>query len=89
VSKVKPKRLFVGHRTKLTIHVSRHGKAVKGVRVRIKGPKLNVRTRPSNRRGVIKRVVKMKKKGIVSFSPIASQRCNTKRVRVTKPPHHR
>jgi hypothetical protein len=84
VSKVTPKRLVVGHKTKLTIHLTKHGKAVKGVRARIKGPKMHVRTKPSNRKGVIKRLVKMKKKGIVIVSPIASKRCNTKRVRVTK-----
>ena len=84
VSKITPKRLVVGHKTKLTIHLTRHGKAVKGVRARIKGPKMHVRTKPSNRKGVIKRLVKRKKKGIVIVSPIASKRCNTKRVRVTK-----
>jgi uncharacterized repeat protein (TIGR01451 family) len=89
VSKVTPKRLFVGRRTKLTIHLTKNGKPVKGVRVRIKGPKIKVRTKPSNRKGVIKRLVKMKKKGMVSFSPIASKRCNTKRIRVTKSSLHR
>ena len=89
VSKVTPKRLFVGRKTKLMIHLTKHGKAVKGVRVRIKGPKIKVRTKRSNRKGVIKRLVKMKKKGIVIFSPIASKRCNTKRVLVTKSSLHR
>jgi uncharacterized repeat protein (TIGR01451 family) len=89
VSKVTPKRLVVGHKTKLTIHLTKHGKAVKGVRARIKGPKMHVRTKPSNRKGVIKRLVKIRKKGIVIVSPIASKRCNTKRVRVTKSSRHR
>jgi uncharacterized repeat protein (TIGR01451 family) len=89
VSKVTPKRLVVGRKTKLTIHLTKHGKAVKGVRARIKGPKMRVRTKPSNRKGVIKRLVKMKKKGIVIVSPIARKRCNTKRVRVTKSSRHR
>jgi uncharacterized repeat protein (TIGR01451 family) len=89
VSKVTPKRLVVGHKTKLTIHLTQHGKAVKGVRARIKGPKMHVRTKPSNRKGVIKRLVKMKKKGIVIVSPIAGKRCNTKRVRVTRSSLHR
>ena len=61
----------------------RHGKAVKGVRVRIKGPKLDVRTKPSTAKGVIKRVVTIRKAGVVLFTPIASRRCNTKRVGVT------
>jgi uncharacterized repeat protein (TIGR01451 family) len=83
VSKVTPKQLFVGRKTKLTIHVSKHGQAVKGVHVRIKGPKINMRTKASNSRGVITARIKMKKAGILIFSPIASKRCNTKRVGVT------
>jgi uncharacterized repeat protein (TIGR01451 family) len=83
VSKVTPHQLFVGRKTKLTIHVTRHGKAVKGIHVHITGPKLNVRTKASNSKGVITRTVKMKKAGILVFSPIASKRCNTQRVGVT------
>jgi uncharacterized repeat protein (TIGR01451 family) len=83
VSKVTPKQLFVGRKTTLTIHVTRHGKAVKGIRVTIKGPKLNIRTKASNSKGVIKKTVKLKKAGVLVFSPIASKRCNTKRVGVT------
>jgi uncharacterized repeat protein (TIGR01451 family) len=83
VSKVTPNQLFVGRKTKLTIHVTKHGKAVKGVHVRIQGPKVDVRTKASNARGVITRTLKMKKAGILVFSPIASKRCNTKRVGVT------
>jgi uncharacterized repeat protein (TIGR01451 family) len=83
VSKVTPKQLFVGRRTKLTIHVTQHGKAVRGVHVRIKGPKIDVRTAASNSKGVVTRTVKMKKAGILIFSPVASKRCNTKRVGVT------
>lgn len=89
VSKVAPKRLFVGRRAKLTIHLTKRGKAVKGVRVRIKGPKIDVRTKASNRKGVIKRSVKVKKKGIVRVSAIAAKRCNTKRIHVTRPSSHR
>jgi uncharacterized repeat protein (TIGR01451 family) len=83
VSKVTPKQLFVGRKTTLTIHVTQHGKAVKGIHVRIKGAKINIRTKPSNAKGVIKTVVKLKKAGVLVFSPIASKRCNTKRVGVT------
>lgn len=88
VTKVRPKRLIVGRKTRLTIHLARHGKPVKGVRVRIRGPKMKVRTRPSNRKGVITRRVKMKKKGLVVVSPIAGKRCNTKRIHVVKRRHH-
>jgi uncharacterized repeat protein (TIGR01451 family) len=83
VSKVTPKQLFVGRKTTLKIHVTRQGKAVKGIRVRIKGPKLNIRTKPSNAQGLIKRSVKIRKAGVMIFTPIASKRCNTKRVGVT------
>jgi uncharacterized repeat protein (TIGR01451 family) len=83
VSRVTPKQLFVGRKTKLTIHVTQAGKAVKGVHVRIKGAKINIRTQASNSKGVITRTVKLKKAGILIFSPIASKRCNTKRVGVT------
>jgi uncharacterized repeat protein (TIGR01451 family) len=83
VSKVTPKQLFVGRKTGLTIHLTQNQKAVKGVRVLIKGPKLLIRTGASNAQGIVKQTVKMKKAGIVIFTPIASKRCNTKRVGVT------
>jgi uncharacterized repeat protein (TIGR01451 family) len=83
VSKVTPKQLFVGRKTTLTIRLTKHGKAASGYRVKIKGPKINLSTKPSNHKGVVKQVVKMKKAGIVTFTPIASKRCNTKRVGVT------
>ena len=83
VSKVTPKQLYVGRKTKVTIHVSKHGKAVRGIHVRIKGPKINIRTKASNAKGVITLTVTMKKAGILVFSPIASKRCNTQRVGVT------
>jgi len=83
VSKVTPTQLFVGRKTKVTIHVTQHGTAVKGVHVRITGPKTNIRTGASNSKGVITQQVKMKKAGILIFSPIASKKCNTRRVGVT------
>jgi len=83
VSKVTPNQLFVGRKTKLTIHVTQHGQVVKGVHVQIKGPKFSMRTGASNSKGVITQTVKMKKAGIMVFSPIASKRCNTKRVGIT------
>jgi uncharacterized repeat protein (TIGR01451 family) len=83
VSKVTPKQLFVGRKATLTIHVTKQGKAVKGVHVSIKGPKVNIRTKASNAKGVVKQQVKLKRKGVLIFSPIASKRCNTKRVGIT------
>ncbi len=83
VSKVTPKQLFVGRKTTLTIHLTQGGKAVKGIHVRIKGAKINVRTKASNSKGVVKQTLKMKKAGVLVFTPIASKACNTKRVGVT------
>ena len=83
VSKVTPGQLFVGRKTTLTIHVTKQGKAVKGIHVRIKGPKLNTVTKASNGKGVVKQSVKMTKAGVLVFTPIASKRCNTKRVGIT------
>jgi hypothetical protein len=83
VSKVAPKQLFVGRKTTLTIHLTQGGKAVKGIHVRIKGPKINLRTKASNSKGIVKQTLKMKKAGILVFTPIASKACNTKRVGVT------
>jgi uncharacterized repeat protein (TIGR01451 family) len=83
VSKITPNQLFVGRKVTLTIHLTKHGKAAVGIRVRIKGPKLNLTTKRSNARGIVKQVVKMKKAGIDVFTPLASKHCNTKRVGVT------
>ncbi len=83
VSKLTPHQLFVGRKTTLTIHLTRHGNAVKGVRVLITGPKLHLRTAPSNSSGVIKQKVKPAKAGIVVFTPLASSHCGTKRLGVT------
>ena len=83
VSSVSPKQLFVGRKVTLTIRLTKHGKAAPGVKVRIKGPKLDVTTGRSNSKGVIKRSILVKKAGIMVFSPLASKRCNTKRLGVT------
>ena len=83
VSKVTPKQLFVGRKTTLTIHLTQGGKAVKGIHVRITGAKINLRTKASNSKGIVKQTLKMKKAGVLVFTPIASKACNTKRVGVT------
>jgi len=86
VSKVTPKQLFVGRKTALTIHLTKAKRAVEGYRVRIKGPKLNIKTKPSNSKGVIKQTVKMKKAGVLIFTPIVPKpdsHCNTQRVGIT------
>jgi hypothetical protein len=53
------------------------------VKVLIRAPKLLLRTKRSNARGIIKQTVKMKKAGAMIFTPIASPRCNTKRIGIT------
>src|SRR4029078_12584087 len=69
VSKVRPKQLFGGRKTTVTIHLTQGGKAVSGVHVRIKGPKINIRTGASNSKGVVKRTLKVKKAGVPSCTP--------------------
>src|SRR4029079_16277873 len=59
------------------------GKAVKGIHVRITGAKINLRTKASNSKGIVKQTLKMKKAGVLVFTPIASKACNTKLVGVT------
>ncbi len=83
VSKVSPGQLFVGRKTNLTIHVTRNSKAVKGIHVRITGHKVNVKTKASNSKGVIKQSLKAQRAGVLIFTPIASKKCNTMRVGVT------
>jgi uncharacterized repeat protein (TIGR01451 family) len=83
VSKVTPQQLFVGRKTTMTIHLTKNKKAVSGIHVRIKGPKLNIKTGASNSKGVVKQTLKLKKAGVLIFTPIASKACNTKRVGIT------
>jgi uncharacterized repeat protein (TIGR01451 family) len=82
VSRLTPGHLIVGRKTTLTIHLTQHGKAAKGIRVRIKAPKLNLTTKPSNNKGIIKQTVKMKRKGILTVTPLTSPSCGTKRIGV-------
>jgi uncharacterized repeat protein (TIGR01451 family) len=72
VSKVTPKQLFVGRKTTLKIHLTEGGKNKSGVRVRIKGKKFNVVTGRSNAKGMIKKVVKMKRSGVLIFTPLTT-----------------
>ncbi len=83
VSKVTPGQLFVGRKATLTIHLTKNKKAVEGIHIRIKGAKLNIKTRASNTNGVVKQTVKMKKAGVLIFTPIADKHCNTKPVGIT------
>ena len=79
---VSPKQLVVGKKHTLTIKVSQHGKAIRGIKVRIKGATLSVTTSASNSKGVVKRAVKPTKAGIVTFVPVAHKGCSHPRVGV-------
>jgi uncharacterized repeat protein (TIGR01451 family) len=70
ISKITPGQLVVGRKTTLTVHLKQGSKAAAGFRVRIKGAGINVVTKRSNAKGVIKRILKMKKKGILGFTPV-------------------
>lgn len=83
ISKLTPRQLFVGRKTTVTIHLTKDNKPVKGIRVLIKGPKTNLKTKASNGKGVVKLSLKTKKRGVLIFTPIATPHCNAKRVGVT------
>ena len=80
--------MIVGRKTLVTIHlfVPKGGPKVTGVKVRIKGAGINVKTKGANSKGVIKHTLKMKKKGVLTFTPIqpgpTSQTCSGKRIGV-------
>jgi hypothetical protein len=62
--------------------LTRHGKAARGVKVRIKGSSLRILTKPSNRKGIVKRTVKPTKPGIVTFRAVGGKRCGAPRIGV-------
>jgi uncharacterized repeat protein (TIGR01451 family) len=80
---VAPKTLFVGRKVTLTIKVTQKGKAVKGIRVKIKGSTLNITSSPSNSKGIVKVKVNPKKAGIVTIVPVAHKGCTNPRIGVT------
>ena len=86
VSRITPGQLIVGRKTTLTVYLKQGTKAAAGFRVRIKGAGINVVTKRSNAKGVIKHVVKMKKKGVLVFTPLGGQNgtksCASKRIGV-------
>jgi uncharacterized repeat protein (TIGR01451 family) len=85
ISRIRPGQLVVGRKTLVTIHLSRKGESVKGIRVRIKGAGINVTTKGANSSGVIKKTLKMKRKGILRFTPLASPSCGAVRIGVRGP----
>ena len=85
ISRITPGHLIVGRKTVVTIHLAAQGRTVKGTRVRIKGAGINVKTKGASSKGVIKHTLKMKRKGVLLFTPIqgpASQTCSGKRIGV-------
>jgi uncharacterized repeat protein (TIGR01451 family) len=82
ISRITPGQLIVGRKTLVTIHLSRKGLSVKGIRVQIKGAGINVKTKGANSRGVIEHTLKMKKQGILRFTPLAQPSCGAVRIGV-------
>jgi hypothetical protein len=72
VSKVTPRQLFVGKKTTLKIHLTQGGKAKSGVKVKITGKKFNLVTKRSNASGLISQTVKMKRSGVLIFTPLTT-----------------
>ena len=79
---VSPKSIFVGRSSVLTLRLSQAGKAIAGIRVRIKGSTLGIVTKASNAKGIVKTKVNPKRAGIVTFAPVAHKKCTTPRVGV-------
>jgi len=81
---VHPSQLFVGRKSTLQIKVTQHGKAVKGVKVRISGKGISILAGPSNSSGLVKQSVKPTKAGIVTFVPVGSTKsCSNPRIGIT------
>jgi uncharacterized repeat protein (TIGR01451 family) len=85
IKRITPGQLVVGHKTVVTVYLSRKGASVNGIKVSIKGAGINVKTKGANAKGVIKHTLKMKRKGILTFRPLASPSCGAERVGVRGP----
>jgi uncharacterized repeat protein (TIGR01451 family) len=79
---VTPKQLFAGRKNTLTMKLTSHGKAKAGVKVKIKGSTINLTTKGSNNKGLVKQTVKPMKAGIVVFQPVATKSCKNPRIGV-------
>jgi uncharacterized repeat protein (TIGR01451 family) len=82
---VQQKQFYVGRSTKVHMTVTQAHKAVKGVRVLIKGPRFHVTTGKSNAKGKITQTITPKKAGVITFKPIvkSGSACKVPRVGVT------
>ena len=88
INSIKPGQLIVGRKTTLTIRLTQNHKAAAGFKVRIQGAGINVVTKRSNAKGVIKHSLKMKRKGILRFNPVGGSNgasCGAVRVGVRGP----
>jgi uncharacterized repeat protein (TIGR01451 family) len=88
ISSIKPGQLVVGRKITLTIHLTQKGLSTKGIKVRIKGAGINATTKGANASGIIKHTLKMKKKGILHFTPLVhggTASCGAVRVGVRGP----
>jgi len=79
---VHPGSLFAGRHAVLTMKVTKHSKAVAGIKVRISGAGLLIVTQATDGKGIVKRAVLPKKAGIVTFRPVAQKSCKNARVGV-------
>ncbi|MGZ7022558.1 MAG: hypothetical protein ACXVJ3_15070, partial [Ilumatobacteraceae bacterium] len=75
ITKITPGQLVAGRKTQVTIHLAQKNGSVKGIRVRIKGAGINVKTAGANSKGIIRHTLKVKKQGILVFTPLASPSC--------------
>jgi uncharacterized repeat protein (TIGR01451 family) len=73
ITKLTPGHLIVGRKTTVRIHLAQKGGSVKGIKVRIKGAGINVKTKGANSKGNIQRILKMKKAGVLVFTPLVTK----------------
>jgi uncharacterized repeat protein (TIGR01451 family) len=88
IKRITPGQLVVGRKTTVTMHLTQGNKAASGFKVRIKGAGINMVTKASNARGIIKSTLKMKRRGILRFEPIRKANgssCGAVRVGVRGP----
>jgi uncharacterized repeat protein (TIGR01451 family) len=85
IRRITPGQLVVGRKTVVKIYLSRKGESVKGIKVSIKGAGINVKTKGASTKGLIKQTLTMKRKGILTFRPLASPSCGAERIGVRGP----
>lgn len=81
---VRPRQLYVGRRSELRLRLTSRGKAVRGMKVKVRGPAIRIVTRRSNRHGFITFSLRPTKAGPVSFKPVRTKACKAVRIGVTE-----